>query len=78
MIVRVARASGAGNDYLLGYVKTPTKMLNLTYADVGKTMDKMYQEWFDQNPEPDTDEEFISWLVEKWGWEQVDITEHVI
>ena len=95
MIVRIA-IQGRGHDEpcLLGYVEPPADGFS-TYrgfefvgfdaakglkADVNTALDQLYEDWHETYPEPDTDAEFVSWLVEKHGWTLTDhkIVEHTI
>ena len=84
MIVRIAT-----EDRTLGLVEPPeyswmnhVHWANPTSTDwnnLHKTLDLLHQKFFDVNPEPDTDEEFIDYLV-GLGWKRCDleIVNHVI
>lgn len=66
MIVRIATLG----EFELGYVEPPEDWADRypNWNDIHKTLDILHQDWFDANPEPDSDEEFIDYLIMNHGW----------
>lgn len=78
----------------LGNVKTPTVNNRSIYVDdfagkrthdgksvnVREVLNELWAKWRKEVPEPDTDSEFIDWLIGKQGWQEPreEIISHTI
>ena len=71
--------------YLLGIVEPPTVNGKSVYYEnefrgvrsgsgqpfnIHDALNELWNEWQKVNPHPDTDSEFIDWLVKKKGWKE--------
>lgn len=59
-----------GDQYLLGSVFRPD--------DDNTNLDDYWDEWQENHPEPETDSEFVDWLISEKGWKQAEVDCHVI
>lgn len=79
--------AGQDNQVLLGYVHPPTVnniSVHSLYDDsdkgIHKVLDALWSEWREAVAAPDSDSQFIDWLVEEKGWKIAPMTiiEHII
>ena len=56
------------DDYIIGTVTPPATIPD---DDIDAALDRLWEEWREAEPTPDTDSEFVAWLVGK-GWREVE------
>lgn len=54
-----------GPDYFIGCVEVPA---NTTYEEATDKLEGLWCDWMEEREDPDSDSEFIQWVVETHGW----------
>lgn len=68
MIVTLYVKQTGEDDYIIG---TVTPLATIPDDDIDAALDRLWEEWREAEPTPDTDSEFVTWLVAK-GWREVE------
>ena len=68
MTVTLLVKQSGEDDYIIGTVTAPTTIPD---DDIDAALDRLWEEWREAEPTPDTDSEFVTWLVAK-GWREVE------
>ena len=95
-VVISVRQSGEDEEYQIGAVSPPTVNDKPVYTqgdeflgkrspagkpiNVHDALDDLWAEWREAVEHPDSDSEFVEWLVQKKGWRhaEIDVLQHVI
>lgn len=75
------RVQQSGEEqYQIGTVMPPTvNNLSVYSAEVvHSVLDSLWAEWREAEPYPDTDSQFVEWLVREKGWQEAETNdEHI-